>query len=104
MIDVKAERLIRIADVPKLPWLASRHGEPVSVATVHAWVSRGVRGIRLRTLSQGGVRVTTEKWLLEFFARLSGESVVMMDVQPPAVVAVGRTGPLRTGVLAGPLA
>jgi hypothetical protein len=41
------------------------------VATLYRWASRGVRGVRLRTLCVGRARCTTEQWLAEFFEQIT---------------------------------
>lgn len=61
------EPLIRVIDVPALAWLPSRKGRPIHAATVYRWVTRGVRGRRLRTVRVGGVLATSETWLWDFF-------------------------------------
>lgn len=89
-IDVQPPgKLIRLADVPrKIAWLADGpKGEPVSAQTVFVWSTRGVRGIRLRTWSQGGTRVTTEQWLIDFFRKLSLEVPTVADQSGPLVAA-----------------
>lgn len=35
--------------------------------TVRRWASKGCRGVRLRTVSIGRKRCTTDAWLMEFF-------------------------------------
>ena len=69
-VDVPG-RLIRLASVPGLPWLPLRGDTPISLSTVHRWVSEGVRGLKLRTVRVGRSLCTTEAWLLEFFERLN---------------------------------
>ena len=61
------ESLIRVIDVPSLPWLPTRKGRPIHAATVYRWVCRGVRGRKLRTVRVGGALATCEVWLWEFF-------------------------------------
>ena len=36
-------------------------------STVFRWAKKGRFGIRLRVVSMGGTRCTTERWLMEFF-------------------------------------
>jgi hypothetical protein len=69
--DVVVGPLIRLADVPKVKWLPIRNEKRVSLATVHRWAQRGLRGVKLRTLRAGGALFTTECWLLQFFEALS---------------------------------
>src|SRR5690348_8488540 len=71
MFDATCEQLIRLNDVPKLPWLPSlRAGKRISLATIHRWAAKGVKGRRLQTLRVGGALCTSQQWLLEFFERL----------------------------------
>jgi hypothetical protein len=66
-------KLIRLNDVPKLAWIPPRRrGSRLAIATVHRWCSKGRNGIRLRHVSAGGTRCTTEAWLMEFFEALAG--------------------------------
>jgi hypothetical protein len=71
--DPSQEELIRLIDVPNLPWLPQRpNGKRGSRPTIYRWAYTGVRGVRLRTLCVGGVRCTTRAWLLQFFEELTG--------------------------------
>lgn len=45
-IDIEHEHLLTLAEACRLPYLA-REGKAVSLATIHRWVMRGVRGVRL---------------------------------------------------------
>jgi hypothetical protein len=76
-IDLTIERPIRLADVPKLPWLRGRCGRRLHIATVFRWCQRGLRGKQLEYVQQGGTRVTTEEALVRFFDSLT-------DVTPTA--------------------
>lgn len=89
MIDVKREKLIRLADVPtKLHWLADGpNGKAVSLQTLYMWSTRGVRGVRLETLAQGGTRCTTEAALLRFFNKLSPMAGQRDELQATAAAA-----------------
>ena len=42
-------------------------GERVHKATPQRWATRGVSGVKLRTIYAGGCRRTTEEWIQEFF-------------------------------------
>lgn len=69
------DQLLRFNDVPKLRWLPQRRGgSPLSIATVHRWATTGIHGQRLRFVSVGGVRCTTEQWLRDFFNELASGS------------------------------
>ena len=64
------ETLIRLFDVPKLPWLPNRRGgKRLSYATVWRWASR--KGPRLKTVRAGKALATRADWLMEFFEELA---------------------------------
>jgi hypothetical protein len=48
-------------------------GHPLGVNTLHRWCSRGVRGVKLRSILFGGHRMTTRAWLAEFLAQINAE-------------------------------
>ena len=75
MIDPAHEQPIPLADVPKeIRWLPRRRtGKKHHISTIFRWASRGVRGIRLETISVGGTKCTSEEALKRFFARLDGQ-------------------------------
>ena len=69
----ESEPLIRLNDVPALPWLPRRRGgKKLNVSTVHRWADPK-RPIHLRTTRVGGARCTQENWLREFFDRMARE-------------------------------
>jgi hypothetical protein len=49
-----------------------RGGRPLNISTVHRWIGRGLRGIRLEAVSAGGTRFTTAEAIHRFFDRLAG--------------------------------
>src|SRR3954452_1213428 len=55
----------------RLPRL--RNDRPVNVSTVWRWATKGLRGHRLETAMVGGVRVTSDEALREFFASVNGQ-------------------------------
>lgn len=70
MID---EELMTLAQAAKkLP-----HGP--HVATLYRWMSRGVRGVRLRTCLIGGRRYTSQEALDEFHRATNTERVIVCD-------------------------
>lgn len=72
MINSKEQQLIRLSDVPKLKWLPRRRGgKRLNVATVFRWAQRGLKGVKLKTVSAGGAKCTTETDIRDFFAELS---------------------------------
>src|SRR5438046_2237101 len=48
---------------------------PVSLASIWRWSTRGIRGILLRTVVQGGRRYTTLRWVEEFVAATTAGGV-----------------------------
>jgi hypothetical protein len=66
--DVSKEKLIRLADVPKLKWLPRRRaGSRLSIATVYRWEQRETNP--LEAVRVGGTLCTTEAALMRFFER-----------------------------------
>ncbi len=62
-------KLIRLHDVPKLPWLPARRGNTrLHFSTLYRWALHGQHGRKLRTERVGATLCTTEQWLHEFFA------------------------------------
>ena len=70
MIDISAEDLIPIRDVPKL--LPPRpNGKRVHISAVYRWILRGVRGVCLESIRVGGTSYTSVEALQRFADRLS---------------------------------
>ncbi len=63
-------------------------GRRVSRATMYRWVYKGVGGVKLQTVMSGGRRLTTQRWLNEFLAKLNRQ-----DASRAASVCDGRRGP-----------
>ena len=67
-IDINSQKLIRLADVRKLPNLPiGRNGKRLHIATLYRWVLRGVRGVKLEVIMVGGSTCTSEEAVQEFF-------------------------------------
>ncbi len=80
------EARLTITEASKLPMFSRRRrGRPINVSTIWRWAKRGVRGIRLETELQGGMRLTSEEALIRFFTALQA----IRDGAP--VVPRGRT-------------
>ena len=62
------DQQILLSDVPKL--VEMRTGNRPHVSTIHRWVKRGIRDIRLRTIFAGGHRRTTPRWVNNFFSEI----------------------------------
>ena len=60
MIDISHERLLPLAEVPKLNLLPlRRQGKRLHLSTIWRWSRYGLRGCRLETLKVGGIRCTS---------------------------------------------
>ncbi len=71
-IDLEREKLIPLADVPRLPWVPRRRrGRRLHVATVYRWCLHGIRGHKLEYAQVGGAKATTETALMRFFEALT---------------------------------
>jgi hypothetical protein len=55
--------------VRKIPRKGS--GRKVSIGSVERWARKGIRGVRLKTIKAGGMRCTSDEWLLEFFESIA---------------------------------
>lgn len=53
-------------------WLERRFGRRPNVTTIWRWAIKGIRGVRLRTISLGRYRYTSERALEQFIAEISG--------------------------------
>lgn len=53
-------------------WLERRFGRRPNVATIWRWAIKGIRGVRLRTISLGRYRYTSESALERFITETSG--------------------------------
>jgi hypothetical protein len=70
--DAGNDRLIRLHDVPRLPWLPDRRGgSKLNVSTVWRWAMRGAAGVKLPTVAVGSALCTTERDLRDFFAAVA---------------------------------
>lgn len=52
-------------------WLEQRFGRRPNVATIWRWATKGIRGVRLQTLSLGRYRYTNKRALEQFIAETS---------------------------------
>ncbi|MGA2233548.1 MAG: DUF1580 domain-containing protein [Tepidisphaeraceae bacterium] len=70
--DTGNDRLIRLHDVPRLPWLpARRGGSKLNVSTIWRWAMKGAAGVKLPTVAVGSALCTTERDLRDFFAAVA---------------------------------
>lgn len=68
MIDVMNEHIVPLSQV-SLPGRSA--GKRIHVATVHRWVMRGIRGIRLEAVTVGGRKVTSHEAIQRFAEALT---------------------------------
>jgi len=61
-------RKMKLGEVPRYIYL--RKAFYVTRQTVYNWVKNGKQGQKLRTISVGGVKFTTERWINEFLANI----------------------------------
>jgi len=62
---VRAAELIPLAKVPSI------FPNRIDRSTVFRWALKGCCGIRLKTVSVGRTRHTSERWLMQFFERVA---------------------------------
>jgi hypothetical protein len=73
-IDITLENLIRLSEVPKLPFMPpTKDGKKIALATIYRWAMGGTGGVKLETLKVGGTLCTSVEALQRFFDALSGE-------------------------------
>jgi len=70
MIDISAEHLVAIRDVPKLV-PARGNGKRIHISAVYRWLLRGVRGIRLESVTIGGTTYTSTEAVQRFADQLT---------------------------------
>ena len=66
--------LYPLTDLPSRPWMPKKNGKKVSRFTCIRWALRGKRGLKLRTIMVGGLRVTCDAWVWAFFESLDGSA------------------------------
>jgi hypothetical protein len=75
--------LIPIRDLPAALPRGSR-GKKIHKSTIYRWILRGVRGVRLRTTSIGGMTFVSPEDLAEFIRLLSSRA---SQAELPSVVS-----------------
>lgn len=76
MIDVAAESLIPLRDVPRcLP--PRPNGKRVHISAVYRWTLRGIKGVVLETIRVGGTRYTSREAIQRFSEQLTGAPAVL---------------------------
>jgi len=64
-----SDQLIKLSAVPA--FVETITGDRPHIATIHRWRLRGCKGVRLQTAFAGGHCRTSEKWVREFFAKVT---------------------------------
>lgn len=85
MFDPIIEPPIPLAQVPRIKWLPKRP----HLATIHRWVLKGIRGVRLEVLRVGGTLCTSEARLVAFFEKLTSAGHAC-DAQPTTTAGAKR--------------
>lgn len=61
-----------------------RNGRPTSPMTLYRWANEGYQGIYLEYRQVGSIRMTTRRWIGEFFDALTERSKADRRVKNPA--------------------
>jgi hypothetical protein len=85
MIDVEAETLIQFPEARS----AFPGDRRVSLATLHRWRQKGVRGVKLETTLIGGLRYTSKEAIVRFIAAQNAHDTPAAPA-PPAITASQR--------------
>lgn len=83
MIDLAAEKLIPLRDVPSCLPLRP-NGNRLHISAVYRWTLRGIKGVVLETVRIGGTTYTSREALQRFSERLTGPVPAQL---PPATVS-----------------
>ena len=71
MIEIGAEELVSLRDVPKL-LPAKADGKRIHISAVYRWVQRGIKGVRLEAIHIGGTSYTSREALQRFASPRGG--------------------------------
>jgi len=82
MIDLELESPVTLRYAARLPQ-CRRNGKPLHLATLFRWAQRGIRGVKLETVTQGGARVTTAEAIERFFAALADPNANISPSRTP---------------------
>ena len=72
-----------LADLIPLDEVCRRLPTRTHRSTVYRWAQRGRRGVRLRAVTVGATRCTTEAWLMEFFEAVERTRTVASTTPTP---------------------
>ena len=92
MIDVEAETLVQFPEARS----AFPGDRRVSLATLHRWRQKGVRGVKLETTLIGGLRYTSKEAIARFIAAQNADDVSAA----PAITPAQRTRQAQAAQLA----
>jgi hypothetical protein len=70
MIDTSIEEAITLNRARHLP-AVRRNGRAPDLATMYRWVTRGVAGVKLKSVKVGGARCTSEQAVRRFLEQLA---------------------------------
>lgn len=87
--DPACETPIRLATATKLPEL-QRDGRSLDVSTIFRWAQRGVRGVKLETVTIGGAKCTSREAVRRFIEQLSGRELPRSGNEQRAAAALAR--------------
>jgi len=82
LINLEIESPVTLRHAARLPQ-CRRNGRPLHLATLFRWAQRGIRGIRLETIQQGGAMVTSPQALERFFAALASPDATVTPTRTP---------------------
>jgi hypothetical protein len=69
--DIDLSKLIPFSKVPSMLPRSTRSGKRMSPAVCYRWASKGLNGVKLRSLKIGGTFHTSPTWLREFFEQVT---------------------------------
>lgn len=83
--DTESLSIVRTADLVPIEAVPTMLPSCPDRSTVYRWVVKGCSGVRLKTVSVGRARHTTERWLLTFFEEVAAarERKTAAPPQPP---------------------
>ena len=82
-MSILDEEIIRISDVPNLPYMRGR-GRKLSIATLWRWINSGLQGVRLETVKIDGTRCTSVEAVQRFIRDTQGHGSPPVQVRTPA--------------------
>jgi len=78
-----ARQGVSLADLIPLEDVAKVLPKRLHLSTVFRWAQKGRKGVRLKVVSVGGTRCTTERWLFEFFEAVEEARAPQEPTRPP---------------------